>query len=240
MKPFSPTPTNENSRDQSRLESPEPLSEGTDKNRRVSRFLRPDFYETAKEDSIYAKMRELEDDQKKLPRYLRGSNITRTTKSGRSTPLDYASYNAEERSRSDTVTPRPDSQEHGGPPGTEGQFPNRALTLTRRNSMKEPTSRLSLANNSQDVLRSPQSIADASPNIAPVSANLPAENAQLYRRTIKPYLGAKSEGHLLNKHANVSLNIIAAAERKKRQSYVGTEGEAGQEAKVTSPPSLLS
>ena len=240
MKPFSPTPTNENSRDQSRLESPEPLSEGTDKNRRVSRFLRPDFYETAKEDSIYAKMRELEDDQKKLPRYLRGSNITRTTKSGRSTPLDYASYNAEERSRSDNVTPRPDSQEHGGPPGTEGQFANRALTLTRRNSMKEPTSRLSLANNSQDVLRPPQSIADASPNIAPVSSNLPAENAQLYRRTIKPYLGAKSEGHLLNKHANVSLNIIAAAERKKRQSYVGTEGEAGQEAKVTSPPSLLS
>ena len=240
MKPFSPTPTNESSRDQSRLESPEPLSEGTDKNRRVSRFLRPDFYETAKEDSIYAKMRELEDDQKKLPRYLRGSNITRTTKSGRSTPLDYASYNAEERSRGDTVNPRPDSQEHVGPPGTEGQFPNRALTLTRRNSMKEPTSRLSLANNSQDVLRPPQSIADASPNIAPVSANLPAENAQLYRRTIKPYLGAKSEGHLLNKHANVSLNIIAAAERKKRQSYVGTEGEAGQEAKVTSPPSLLS
>ena len=93
--------------------------------------------------------------------------------------------------------------------------------------MKEPTSRLSLANTSTEALR-PLYSTDGTPNPPPnVSATLPAENAQLYRRTIKPYLGAKSEGHLLNKHANVSLNIIAAAERKKRQSYVGTEGEGG-------------
>jgi hypothetical protein len=239
MKPFSPTPTNESSRNQSRLESPEPLSDSTERTRRVSRFLRPDFYETPKEDSIYAKMRELDEEDKKLPRYLRGaggSSITRQVKSGRSTPL--ASYHAEDRSKADTAGPRP--EEHGAAPGSEGQF-SRALTLTRRNSMKEPTSRLSLANNSTDVLRQPSLTADAAPNLPPtaVSATLHAEDAQLYRRTIKPYLGAKSEGHLLNKHANVSLNIIAAAERKKRQSYVGTESEADQEAKV-SYPSLLS
>ena len=234
-KPFSPVPSNEYSRDQSRLESPEPLSEGRSDTRRKSRFLRPDFYETPKEDSVYAKMRDLEDSQKKMPLYLRGSNITRTTKSGRSTPLDYSSYNSEDRTRSDTMTPRQDGQEYGAPAGSEGQFnQNRDLTLTRRNSMKEPTSRFSYSNNSSDVLRPLQQGSDAPPNPPPsISATLPAENAQLYRRTIKPYLGAKSEGHLLNKHANVSLNIIAAAERKKRQSYVGTEGEADQEAKVT-------
>ena len=47
---------------------------------------------------------------------------------------------------------------------------------------------------------------------------LPVENSQLYRRPIRPYTGAKSDGQLLTKHANVTLNIIAAAERKKRQS----------------------
>ena len=237
MKPFSPSSTEfssvDNSRNHSRLESPEPLSEGTDRSRRTSRFLRPDFYDTPKEDSIYAKMRDLAEEDKKVPRYLRSSNITRLTKSGRSTPQD---YNSEDRSKSDSVTPRQDNQDLG----PEGQLPNKALTIIRRNSMKEPTSRLSLANNElrPSGLFTPEVSNHPAPT--PVSATLPAENAQLYRRTIKPYLGAKSEGHLLNKHANVSLNIIAAAERKKRQPYVGTEGEADQDpAKVTSP-SLLS
>ena len=38
------------------------------------------------------------------------------------------------------------------------------------------------------------------------------------RRTILPYGGAKSDG-LLNKHAFISSNVIAAAERRKRDSY---------------------
>ena len=38
------------------------------------------------------------------------------------------------------------------------------------------------------------------------------------RRTILPYGGAKSDG-LLNKHAFISCNVIAAAERRKRDSY---------------------
>merc|ERR1719158_2560398 len=167
MKPFSPTCTNETSRTQTRLESPEPLSDGTDKNRRVSRFLRPDFYETPKEDSIYAKMRELDEDEKKLPRYLRGSNITRTTKSGRSTPHDYGSHSADERSKSDSLTPRPQSQEHGAHLGSEGQFLNRALTLTRRNSMKEPTSRLSHFNPGTELPPPPQSSTIIAPNYPP-------------------------------------------------------------------------
>ena len=51
-------------------------------------------------------------------------------------------------------------------------------------------------------------------------SELPVENNQLYRRTIRPYTGAKSDGQLLTKHANVTLNVIAAAERKKRQSLL--------------------
>ena len=38
------------------------------------------------------------------------------------------------------------------------------------------------------------------------------------RRIILPYGGAKSDG-LLNKHAFISCNVIAAAERRKRDSY---------------------
>jgi len=38
------------------------------------------------------------------------------------------------------------------------------------------------------------------------------------RRTILPYGGAKSDG-AFNKHAFISCNVIAAAERRKRDSY---------------------
>ena len=49
------------------------------------------------------------------------------------------------------------------------------------------------------------------------------ETAQKSRRPIHPYVGAKSDGQLLNKHAHVTLNVIAAAERKKRQSFFHQE-----------------
>uniref|UniRef100_A0A0K2VA38 Protein kinase domain-containing protein n=2 Tax=Lepeophtheirus salmonis TaxID=72036 RepID=A0A0K2VA38_LEPSM len=42
-----------------------------DRQRRVSRFLRPDFYDTPKEDSIYAKMKELEEEEKRKSRFLK-------------------------------------------------------------------------------------------------------------------------------------------------------------------------
>ena len=119
---------------------------------------------------------------------------------------------------------------------SEGQFRNKSsLTLTRRNSLREPGSRH--FNNFVDVdsipsLASPTSLSNPlSPSPLPqtpvptysrmnyTSSELPVENAQLYRRQIRPYAGAKSEGELLTaKHANLSHNIIAAAERKKRQS----------------------
>jgi len=119
MKPFTPTHTNDNSQNNSRLESPEPISDGGNGDRRrVSRFLRPDFYDIPKEDSIYAKMRELEDDDVKNPRYLRVGH-GRTSKSGRSTPLDYSSYNKEDRSKSDSLTPQQDTLE-GAAPASEG------------------------------------------------------------------------------------------------------------------------
>ena len=43
----------------------------------------------------------------------------------------------------------------------------------------------------------------------------PSTQSQKNRRVILPYGGAKSDG-LLNKHAFISCNIIAAAERRKR------------------------
>jgi len=227
MKPFTPNQTNDNSQNNSRLESPEPLSDGGNGDkRRVSRFLRPDFYDIPKEDSIYAKMRELEDDDTKNSRHLR---VGRTSKSGRSTPLDYSSYNKEDRSKSDSLTPQQEKLE-GAAPASEGQFLNRALTLTRRNSLKEPTSRLFVAN-SNDTDSSPnQALKPPTFSLVNYTQNeLPVENAQLYRRTIRPYTGAKSDGQLLNKHANVSLNIIAAAERKKRQYSHQTSTDLPQE-----------
>jgi len=236
MKPFTPSQTNDNSQNNSRLESPEPVSDGgSGDRRRVSRFLRPDFYDIPKEDSIYAKMRELEDDDTKNSRHLR---VGRTSKSGRSTPLDYSSYNKEDRSKSDSLTPQQEKVE-GATPASEGQFLNRALTLTRRNSLKEPTSRLFVAN-SNDTDSSPnQALKPPTFSLVNYTQNeLPVENAQLYRRTIRPYTGAKSEGQLLNKHANVSLNIIAAAERKKRQYSHQTSNDLQQE-KVNSSDSVL-
>merc|ERR1712106_324146 len=53
-----------------------------------------------KEDSVYAKMRE---EEKKLPIYLRVGQ-SRSSKSGRNTPSDYNSYNADDRSKSDSLT----------------------------------------------------------------------------------------------------------------------------------------
>eukprot|EP00092_Neocalanus_flemingeri_P000854 GFUD01000911.1.p1 GENE.GFUD01000911.1~~GFUD01000911.1.p1 ORF type:complete len:2354 (+),score=554.15 GFUD01000911.1:527-7588(+) len=239
MKPFTPTHTNDNSQNNSRLESPEPISDGGNGDkRRVSRFLRPDFYDIPKEDSVYAKMRELEDDDTKKPRYLRVHG--RTSNSGRSTPLDYSSYNKEDRSKSDSQTPTQETVE-GAVPASEGQFLNRALTLTRRNSLKEPTSRLFVANsNDTDSSPNPDLKTPTFSLVNYTQNELPVENAQLYRRTIRPYTGAKSDGQLLtvNKHANVSLNIIAAAERKKRQYSHQSTSELPQE-KVNSSDSIL-
>ena len=53
-------------------------------------------------------------------------------------------------------------------------------------------------------------------NISPIGGGADAANSK--RRTILPYGGAKSDG-LLNKHAFISSNIIAAAERRKRDTY---------------------
>jgi len=177
--------------------------------RRVSRFLRPDFYDTPKEDSVYAKMREIDDDSAR--NYLRANAGSRSGKSGRSTPLE-------------CLTPQycdVTSLEGGaGPHGSEGQSHSRVTTLTRRNSLREPTRRHC---NSVEV-DLPAAPLPPNTSVPPYSrmnytqSELPVENSQLYRRPIRPYQGAKSDGQLLNKHANVTLNIIAAAERKKRQS----------------------
>ena len=204
--------------------------------RRVSRFLRPDFYDIPKEDSVYAKMRDWDDDGRN---YLRASAGSRSGKSGRSTPLDQA------------LTPQycdTSLEAAAGSTSSEGQFQNRTpLTLTRRNSLREPTSRLynsgfdsgPLSSNPLSPSPLPLSPSPNNPTsysrINYTTSELPVENAQLYRRQIRPYTGAKSEGHLqaTNQHANVSLNVIAAAERKKRQSQsyslpasVGPEQEA--------------
>ena len=203
--------------------------------RRVSRFLRPDFYDIPKDESVYAKMRDLDDERS----YVRANAGSRSGKSGRSTPLDFNSK------QDSSLTPQfcDTSLEGGAMPPSEGQLPHRTLTLTRRNSMREPSVRHF---NSHDSVQStppnnislyplPANLSSQSPQpndplpsysrMNYTSSELPVENAQLYRRTIRPYTGAKSDGQLLTKHANVTLNVIAAAERKKRQSQCYSSGQ---------------
>ena len=62
----------------------------------------------------------------------------------------------------------------------------------------------------------PAATADA--NSATADGNSATADAAQQRRAILPYGGAKSDG-LINKHAFVTCNIIAAADRKKRESY---------------------
>ena len=88
-------------------------------------------------------MKELEEEDKKKPRFLRVvQSRARESTSGRSTPLEMGSY-SEDRSRSDTRTPVIDYGD-SSTPISEGQFLNRALTLKRQSSLKEPSSRLSV------------------------------------------------------------------------------------------------
>ena len=212
MKPYSTNSTDVNDR----LEASDQSGDTADRQRRVSRFLRPDFYDIPKEDSIYAKMKELEDEDKKKPRFLRVVHSRgRDSNSGRSTPLD-SSY-SEDRTRMDTKTPVFDYGE-SPTPSSEGQFLNRALSLKRQNSLKEPSSQLSVLNHVvTDTPYNPQ------PSFQPTCLVHDPETAQKSRRPIHPYVGAKSDGQLLNKHAHVTLNVIAAAERKKRQSFFHQE-----------------
>ena len=229
MKPFSPNQAEDNSENSSRIESPEPLSEGRgsssrksdDRQRRVSRFLRPDFYETPKEDSIYAKMKELEDEDKKKPRFLRVVQQRKAmgeSSSGRNTPLD-ANFQSEDRSNSGSQTPQPDImqdmlRDQLSPP-SEGQLLNRALTLKRQTSLREPavaptSPRPPLTDHSQaaPLHQHHQHVVQPQPPPQPVDTA-----SQRFRRTILPYTGAKSDGQLLNKHAKVSLNISKKREK---------------------------
>ncbi len=214
IKPFSSNPANDFN---NRLESPEPSSDGGEKQRRVSRFLRPDFYDIPKEDSIYAKMKELEDEDKKKPRFLRVVHPrTRDNTSGRSTPLDFLSY-TDDGNKIDSSNIQHDL----AAPVSEGQLLPRTFIPKCQVSLNEPSSQLAVANtisssscNNDQCF--PTSCLVHSPEPATPTSKTPT---QKFRRIIYPYTGAKSDGQLLNKHAHVSLNIIAAAERKKRQSY---------------------
>ena len=203
---------------------PDVDSDGGYGGRRISRFLRPDFYDTAKEDSVYAKMRDYDEDSSRS--YMRANAGSRTGKSGRSTPLDF-------NSRTETLSPQfcDTSMEAA----SEGQSQNKSSltsSLTRRNSLREPSRLFNNSVSCVDSLPTSSSLSNPPPTtsysrINYNSSELPVENNQLYRRTIRPYTGAKSDGQLLTKHANVALNVIAAAERKKRQSllYQPSEGE---------------
>ena len=216
-----------------------------DPQRRVSRFLRPDFYDIPKEDSIYAKMKEIEDEDKRKPRFLRQVQTRgRETLSGRSTPLDYSSY-SEEVPRSETRTPFGDSSV-----ANEGQFLNRPiLSLKRQNSLRETIIPINVSNQKVSVSSTanthhdtsslrPSSSATMTTSSSTTTSNLlnslPGQSMepinqftqtnQRSRRPVHPYTGAKSDGQLVaNSHANISLNIIAAAERKKRQSCFGAQ-----------------
>ena len=213
----------------------------SDPQRRKSRFLRPDFYDIPKEDSVYAKMKEIEDEDKRKPRFLRQVQTRgRETLSGRSTPLDYSSY-SEEVPRSETRTPFGDASATN-----EGQFLNRPmLSLKRQNSLRETiipihvsnqkVSVSSTANTHHDTSSSSSTMTTSSSSTASNHLNfLPGQSMdpnnqftqtnQRSRRPVHPYTGAKSDGQLVaNSHANISLNIIAAAERKKRQSCFGAQ-----------------
>jgi hypothetical protein len=236
MKPFSSSHANGSN---NRLESPEPLNDGGDRQRRVSRFLRPDFYDIPKEDSIYAKMKELEDEDKKKPRFLRVVHPrTRDSTSGRSTPLDFLSY-----SEDGIKTDSPNIQHDLAAPVSEGQCLPRTFIPKCPVSSNEPPTQFAVANtiNSQSHNQNqcfPTPCIVHSPETALPTVKT---SIQKFRRVIYPYTGAKSDGQLLNKHANVSLNIIAAAERKKRQSYFQqADADPSQEKVMASSSSFLS
>jgi len=133
----------------------------------------------------------------------------------------------------------PPSLPSSAPPLAEGQFLSRALTLKKPSDISSfplPSPQISsdLAPSTQGSVRgdpSPQPLSPL-PTLLPTAASglpwarlpaapsglLPPEVSLKSRRTILPYCGAKSDG-LLNKHAFISCHIIAAAERKKRESY---------------------
>ena len=186
MKPFST-----NSLDtHDRLESPD-LSAGetVDRQRRVSRFLRPDFYDIPKEDSIYAKMKELEAEDKKKPRFLRvvqskGKDIH----SGRSTPLDFASDRSVS-SRTETMSPTEDFTLH-----SEGQSDG-IIMLGQQQTPRDIS----------HLTQSPSENCDAGKDAA--TSKNSSNSCSSFR--------AKTSDEN-RKHAHVSLNIIAAAERRKK------------------------
>ena len=209
MKPFSLNSLDNNDRS----ESSDASGELGDRQRRVSRFLRPDFYDIPKENSIYAKMKELEDEDKKKPRFLRiVQSRGKDGNSGRSTPLDLITY-SEDRTRSDTMTPFGDNSS----PNSEGQFLTNALIC--QSDLNEPSSRLCVYNNASHFLSSPGPCLQTSTLFHPPQTNPFLETSLKIERPIYPYVAAKSEGQLLYKHAHVTSNIIAVAERKKRESF---------------------
>ena len=248
------------------------------KERRVSRFLRPDFYDTPKEESIYGRDDEADGGQKTTSRFLKA--VRERKSSFDSTEAD----------------PRP-AQQGERPPTAEGQFLVRDLTDKRTSEVNHPpgpesstapsaTSSISTFSSSATttsctsppppptlnavnpitvkpiLIRPPPPVKAPSPPPASPppyrnprsspppqssakSAAAPAATARSLpwvksapnrpylpptspppsrpdhtrtRRTIHPYGGAKSDG-LINQHAFVACHVIAAAERKKRESY---------------------
>ncbi|XP_071744389.1 uncharacterized protein [Lepeophtheirus salmonis] len=174
-----------------------------DRQRRVSRFLRPDFYDTPKEDSIYAKMKELEEEEKRKSRFLKKIQARNASES-----CDVLSPLSSLSNQDDVIMPL------HTPSNGEGQF---SSNVSR--DKEQLTSQVLVNPSSKVSFHCPQPFVAHNKPISSDNPSCPVPISELNkRRIIYPYGGAKSDGPL-NKHALISNSIIAAAERKKRETY---------------------
>ncbi|CAB4064333.1 unnamed protein product [Lepeophtheirus salmonis] len=155
-----------------------------DRQRRVSRFLRPRFLRhSPKEDSIYAKMKELEEEEKRKSRFLKRKS-------------------------------KPAMLQRVVMFCLHCQF---SSNVSR--DKEQLTSQVLVNPSSKVSFHCPQPFVAHNKPISSDHPSCPVPISELNkRRIIYPYGGAKSDGPL-NKHALISNSIIAAAERKKRETY---------------------
>ena len=242
------------------------------KERRVSRFLRPDFYDTPKEESIYNRHEDEDDRGKTTSRFLQA---VRDRKSSLDSSSDYHMEDSNQHQMNPGY-----HEDHRRTPTAEGQFLVRPLTTKNKlpppplctssatiSSTTSPSTTsssythpiLATTINVKSIVK-PVSIrpppplkAPSPPPVSPppyptspppplpstaavrslpwvksgpgrarhqATSPPPVQPTELTRtrRQILPYGGAKSDG-LVNQHVFISSHVIAAAERKKRESY---------------------
>ncbi len=175
--------------------------------RRVSRFLRPDFYDRPKD----------EEDVELFP------PADAVAAAAAATPWRASVVENHQKAPPARGVFQGSNAASAGntkAPPSEGQFLSRALTLKRQHSLKEQHQQEPLPSPTTSCPTPPYSSRPRPSPSCPSPPAVPPEKRKedvIKRRTILPYCGAKSDGLLLNQHAFVTCNVIAAAQRRKRE-----------------------